>query len=348
MNLVEGGGDAGVLCDRLAPARLIHLAQAAFVLAATVLLIADRALAEPSARLAPLLCAALLAGVGWSFVSPARMAALAQVVERDELRNASVAFNLLVMLGFGLGPLVIAIAKQAGGWPGVFATAATLFVLGSLLLVRVPTRASQRPRQRVLRELREGLDAIAGKPLLAQLMIAAVVGYLLMGPMQVLLPRLAVTQLGLGDMGRGVFLATLAVALMVGGLLALKLSPSLPNGRAILFGTTAAGGLLAWIGMSSSAVGAVAMLFGVGVSGGLALSLVVAGIQVNSDEAVRGRVLATYTVISQVVPAVSGVTAGLLSERMGAQAALILSGSAIAVTTLLNSAWMGSLRRYLR
>ena len=252
------------------------------------------------------------------------------------------------MLGFGLGPLVIAIAKQAGGWPGVFATAATLFVLGSLLLVRVPTRASQRPRQRVLRELREGLDAIAGKPLLAQLMIAAVVGYLLMGPMQVLLPRLAVTQLGLGDMGRGVFLATLAVALMVGGLLALKLSPSLPNGRAILFGTTAAGGLLAWIGMSSSAVGAVAMLFGVGVSGGLALSLVVAGIQVNSDEAVRGRVLATYTVISQVVPAVSGIAAGLLSERMGAQAALILSGSAIAVTTLLNFAWMGSLRRYLR
>ena len=342
------GWYAGVLCDRLAPARLIHLAQAAFVLAATVLLIADRALAEPSARLAPLLCAALLAGVGWSFVSPARMAALAQVVERDELRNASVAFNLLVMLGFGLGPLVIAIAKQAGGWPGVFATAATLFVLGSLLLVRVPTRASQRPRLRVLRELREGLDAIAGKPLLAQLMIAAVVGYLLMGPMQVLLPRLAVTQLGLGDMGRGVFLATLAVALMVGGLLALKLSPSLPNGRAILFGTTAAGGLLAWIGMSSSAVGAVAMLFGVGVSGGLALSLVVAGIQVNSDEAVRGRVLATYTVISQVVPAVSGIAAGLLSERMGAQAALILSGSAIAVTTLLNSAWMGSLRRYLR
>lgn len=58
------GWYAGVLCDRLAPARLIHLAQAAFVLAALVLLFADRAIAEPSARLLPLLCAALLAGVG--------------------------------------------------------------------------------------------------------------------------------------------------------------------------------------------------------------------------------------------------------------------------------------------
>jgi MFS family permease len=341
------GWYAGVLCDRLAPARLIHLAQAAFVLAALVLLFADRAIAEPSARLLPLLCAALLAGVGWSFVSPARMAALAQVVERDELRSASVTFNLLVMLGFGLGPLMIAIAKQAGGWPGVFVTAAGLFVLGSVLLIRVPTRASQRPQQRVLRELREGLAAIAGKPLLAQLMIAAIVGYVLMGPMQVLLPRLATTQLGFGDMGRGVFLATLAVALMVGGLLALKLSPSLPNGRAILFATIAAGGLLAWIGMSSRPGEAIAMLFGVGVSGGLALSLIVAGIQVNSEEQVRGRVLATYTVISQVVPAASGIAAGLLSELMGPQSALILSGAVIAVATALNVVWMRALRSYV-
>ena len=87
-----------------------------------------------------------------------------------------------------------------------------------------------------------------------------------------------------------------------------------------------------------------ALLAGVGVAGGFALSLIVAGIQVHSEEAVRGRVLATYTVISQVIPAASGLAAGVLSQWLGARLALVLCGSTIALVTLANATWMRALR----
>jgi hypothetical protein len=177
-------------------------------------------------------------------------------------------------------------------------------------------------------------------------MLAAIVGYLAMGPMQVLLPKLAITQFGLGDLGRGLFLGTLAVALMIGGLSALKLASAVRSGISILIATTVVGSMLAAIGLAGQAGAAVALLFGVGVGGGFALSLIVAGIQVNSDESVRGRVLATYTVISQVIPAASGLAAGALSQGIGPRLAMISCGALIALATLTNALWMRALRRY--
>jgi hypothetical protein len=338
------GWYAGVLCDRLAPVRLIHYAQAVFVVAAALLLVADVAVPTPASRVPLFLVAAALAGVGWSFVSPARMAAVTQVVRPVELRSGALALNLLVMLGFGLGPLMIGLVRSVTGWWGVFVVAASLFLLGSALLLGIESRRSSRVPRHVLEEIREGVTAILRKPLLAQLMLAAIVGYLAMGPMQVLLPKLANTRFGFGDLGRGIFLGTLALALMTGGLGALKLASGLPAGISILVATTIVGILLASIGLAGNAGLAVGLLFGVGVAGGFALSLIVAGIQVNSDEAVRGRVLATYTVISQVVPAASGLAAGALSQVFGARAAMILCGSAIALVTVLNSLWMRALR----
>lgn len=340
------GWYAGVLCDRLAPVKLIHYAQAAFVVAAALLLVADLAIEAERSRVPLFLTAAALAGVGWSFVSPARMAAVTQVVKPDELRAGALALNLLVMLGFGLGPLMIGLVRSVTGWAGVFVVAAACFVAGSVLLAGIASHPSHRPRRHVLHEVREGIAAILQKPLLAQLMLAAIVGYLAMGPMQVLLPKLAVSQFGLGDLSRGLFLGTLAVALMIGGLSALKLASAVRSGISILVATTAVGSMLAAIGLAGQAGAAVALLFGVGVGGGFALSLIVAGIQVNSDAAVRGRVLATYTVISQVIPAASGLAAGALSQGIGPRLAMICCGALIALATLTNLLWMRALRHY--
>lgn len=338
------GWYAGLLCDRLAPGRLIHYAQAAFVVAALVLLLADLRVAAPQARMVPFLGGAALAGVGWSFASPARMAAVAQVVKPGELRAGALGLNLLVMLGFGLGPLAIGLVRSVTGWPGVFAVAAVLFLLSSALLLGVQTHRSHRPRRHVLHEIREGFAAILHEPLLGQFMLAATVGYLAMGPMQVLLPKLANARFGLGDLGRGLFLGTLAVALLIGGLGALKLASAVRSGLCILLATIVVGVMLASIGFAGGAGVAVALLFGVGLGGGFALSLIVAGIQVNTGEAVRGRVLATYTVISQVIPAAAGVGAGVMSHWFGPRQAMILCGGTIALAALGNALWMRTLR----
>ena len=338
------GWYAGVLCDRLAPGRLIQAAQAVFMLALVLLWAADAALASAPARVAPLVLAALLAGVGWSFVSPARMATLGQIANPDEIKPASVIFNLLVMLGFGLGPLAIALARHRLGWPGVFGGALALFALASLTLLAVRTQPSDRQHDPVIVEIRQGLAAVRANPLLLQLMVAAMAGYLAMGPMTVLLPKLAATRLALSELQRGAFLGTLALALIFGGVVALAVARRAHHGHTILGGTVLAGVLLAALGIAPTAAVAVALLAGVGIAGGLALSLIVAGIQANAPEPVRGRVLSMYTIISQVVPAASGVLAGALVQGFGVGVALLACGGTLALAMFVNAGWMAALR----
>jgi MFS family permease len=340
------GWYAGVLCDRLAPGRLIQAAQAVFMLAACLLWLADREARDAASRVPLLVVAAALAGVGWSFVSPARMATLGQIARAAEIKPASVIFNVLVMLGFGLGPVAIALARRHFGWPGVFIFAAGLFALASLTLLGVRTRRSERAHQPVIADIRDGVEAVRARPLLLQLMLAAMAGYLAMGPMTVLLPKLAATQLGLSELQRGGFLGTLALSLIGGGVLALIAARRVRHGRAIFAATTVAGLALAALGAADGTRLAVALLCTVGVSGGFALSLIVAGIQANAEEGVRGRVVSMYTIISQVVPAASGVAAGALVQAYGVRVALLVCGAALSVAMLANASWMTALRHY--
>jgi hypothetical protein len=74
--------------------------------------------------------------------------------------------------------------------------------------------------------------------------------------------------------------------------------------------------------------------------------LIVAGVQANAAEAVRGRVVSMYTIISQVVPAASGVAAGWMVQRFGVGVALYVCGSTLAVITLANLLWMHALRQH--
>lgn len=340
------GWYAGVLCDRYAPVRIIHAAQVLFVLAALALLAGDRLVPEAQARTPFLLGAALCAGIGWSFVAPARMTALGQLVDAAALRRASLVFNLLVMLGFGLGPLAISACRFLSGWQAAFVLAGALFIAGSLLLLGVRTKASQRAHRPVPEEIAEGLRAVRANPLVAQLLLAAVFGYLLMGPMQVILPKLARGALGLSELQRGAFLGTLAPALIAGGVLCMLVAKRLPHGKTIFAASALSGLLFALLGSVRLPAAAFALLACVGILGGIAIGLIVAGIQENVDDAVRGRVLSMYTIVSQVMPAASGVAAGMLTQALDARQAMVVCGAVLACAALVNAGWMRTLRAH--
>lgn len=340
------GWYAGVLCDRMAPVRIIHAGQGLLLAAAITLALGHWLADAPEWRTASALGAALLAGMGWSFVAPARMTALAQIVAPLQLPQAALVLNLLVMIGFGLGPLAISVLRTVAGWPLVFGVAATLFVVSSLCLLAVPSIASDEPHRPVWQEVAEGLRAVRGSPLLSQLLLAAMFGYLMMGPMQVMLPRFARQVLGLSELNRGAFLGVLAPALMAGGMLAMGVARHVANGRAILVATVAAGAFFGALGLTRSPVMALVLLVAAGTAGGMAISLIVAGIQTQVQSSVRGRVLAMYTIISQVVPAASGLLAGALVFGLGVAHAIGVAGAAIAVLAVFNLRWMGALRGY--
>lgn len=336
------GWFAGVLCDRIAPTRVIHAAQALFMLCLAGLWGTDAGAASP---VAGTLLSAFLGGLAWSFVGPARLATLGQIAAPDRLKPATIVFNLQVLLGFGLAPLVIGVVRSHYGWPAVFATGIALFAASSVLLLGTQTHGSDRPSQGVVRELREGFTAVGANPLLAQLILAAILAYAMTGPMQILLPKLAREVLGLSELQRGAYLGLMALALILGGVSALLLGKHLRHGVAIFAGTIAASLLFAslahWDRTSASAMA----LAGMGLLGGMVISFVIAGIQGQAPEALRGRIMGIYSVISQVVPAASGVAAGALVRATGTTSAIAAAGVGLAAMALLAALAMPHLRR---
>lgn len=340
------GWFAGVLCDRVPPHRVIHAAQALFVAGLTCLWWAQ-AWASAESRVAWVLGGAFLGGLGWSFAGPARLTTLGQIVHPDELRPATILFNLQVLVGFGLAPLIIGLVRSRAGWGAVITVAASGFVVASLLIVRLRTHASTvGMRASVLTDIREGFRAVGADPLLAQLMLAAVLAYAMTGPLQILLPKLAREVLHLTELQRGAYLGLLALSLIAGGISALTLARRVHHGLVMYSGIAVGGMLFAVLSRITQAKVSAIALAGVGVAGGMVISLVVAGIQVRAPLKLRGRVMSMYSITSQVVPALSGVAAGALVNAVGVHLAIELSGVALTALVALAAWRMTRLRHY--
>lgn len=339
------GWIAGVMCDRKPPSQIIHFATAVFLVSGLVFITAFNYFPSSTALV---LLAAFIAGVGWSFVSPARMAALPQVVTASELKGASLIFNILVMLGFGLGPILISVCRAHWGWTGVIVVDMCLFAASSLLLLGYPMHSTSSSEQSILHSIQAGFSAVRKTPLIRDLLISAVFGFMLMGPIQVILPKFATEILNLTEIERGNFLGALAPSFILGGILCMILIRKLPNGALIFAAIFSAGAVFTFFSQLLPTQTAIITLVTVGTLAGIAMSTISALIQGQVDPSVRGRVLSMYTITSQVMPAISGVLAGTLVHFFGVQVAAAVCGLFLASAAILNSLWMNSLRKFKR
>ncbi|MDT8989451.1 MFS transporter [Curvibacter sp. APW13] len=338
------GWFAGVLCDRVAPHRVIQWAQTLFVVCLGLLWWID-AKASGDTRVVLVMLAALFSGLGWSFVGPARLAALGQLADPARLKPATILFNVQVMLGFGLAPIVLAVQRHYGGWPWVFATGMALFAASGLMLLGIRTREAAASQQSATRDLLDSFAFIGRTPLLKQLLLAAVIAYAMTGPLQIMLPKLARETLGLSEIERGMYLGLLALSLIGGGIAALVVGKHLHHGRAILAATLVACLLFASLSQWQVPALSATVLALVGLLGGMTISFVVAGIQAQVPDVLRGRVMAVYAIISQVIPALSGVVAGVLVRKAGLTDALLGAGIGLALVAVAGAAAMPQLRR---
>lgn len=338
------GWFAGVLCDRIAPHRVIQWAQTLFIACLGLLWWTDQQ-ADAATRVALVMLAALFSGLGWSFVGPARLAALGQLAEPARLKPATILFNVQVMLGFGLAPIVLAVQRHFGGWPWVFATGIALFIASGVLLLGIRTKEAAASQQSATRDLLDSFAFIARTPLLQQLLLAAVIAYAMTGPMQIMLPKLAREVLGLSEIERGIYLGLMALSLIVGGVGALLLGKHLHHGRAVFAATVVASLAFASLSQWGSPITSALVLAGMGALGGMVISFVVAGIQAQVPDLLRGRVMAVYAIISQVVPALSGVLAGYGVRHAGVTDALLGAGLGLACIAMLGATAMPQLRR---
>jgi len=325
------GWIAGAYIDRYSAKRTLLLAQNGFILGA---LCVSASIWVAELKLPLLMFGSFCVGVGWAFVAPSRLAALGNYVQGDRLSQATIVFNLLVMIGFGLAPMLLMVLVDWVGWFVSVLIAFGMFVISSLLLLSAPNKHVRHSHDHILREWKDCFAQIGKTPLVVQLLLSAIIGYLLMGPMQVILPQVAEKMLFLDPLEKGRYLGLIALSLIIGGILAMKLKNKVSIGKTILV-------MLLFCGFSIATLGAIhtlwlsclVLVLGT-ASAGLIVSFIVAGLQLNAPDSVRGKVMSMYTIISQVVSAMAGLVAGAVADLWTVPVSLYMIGALFVVLTL--------------
>lgn len=323
---------AGVLADRVDKLRLVRVAQVAMALEATLL-----AWFVHSGRITPgwLLTLASINGLATAFEIPARQSLVVDLVGRDNLHQAialnSSGFNLARIVGPAIGGIVIRYAGLAGCF--AINAASYVAVLGGLALIRLPAgaRGGAAPSERsAAHGVREGMRYVVRSPAVRALMLTVAISSVLGTPYLTLMPVFARDVLGVAAGGYGSLLTAVGLGGLAGALSLAALSRRVPRGRLLVAGSLVFAGLLIAFSLTRSLHVAQAVLLATGfamiVSGALANSL----LQEAVPDALRGRVMALYSLVVVGLPlTVGALFAGRLASLVGVPWVVGGSGAAV-------------------
>jgi MFS family permease len=269
---------------------------------------------------------AVLLGLTNCFENPARQALLPDLVGPAQLANASHLYTLLVSAACALGPALAGVVISLAG-PGVcflanaasFAAVILALMWLDLTQLAQPDRAPHAPHQ-----LREGLRYVRRTPsLLVPLVMLALVCCLAV-EFQVLLPPFASS---FGDARTFGFLAAaVGVGTMIGGLAAAALGRHGIGSLSLASVLFSAALLLAAV-VGNLATALVAMLL-VGVSAAGFIAVGNSTLHAASAPAMRGRVMALWTVAFTGSTPVGGPIIGAVSQYFSPRAALLVGALA--------------------
>ncbi len=326
---------AGTLIDRHDRKWILFASQALWIGAATTIAVVEhRAHPGHAARWVPL-AVAFGNGLGVAFYMPTRLAFGAEVVRPAHVARSALVLNVLLIIGFGLGPVTAGVLKQRFGWDVLFAlVAASLTVSNALLLL---ARAHTKRRGAAADE-RAGATAawayLRRERVVARLLADAIVCYLPLGPIQVLVPQYAKQALFASESARGLLFGVIGIGLLVGGVVAFAANRSRRRDAILVGALVAFGGILALVPLSTTWSWPVVCLFLDGVAGGVAVGIIAAQLQARVAPDVRGRILSWYALITFTTPAVTALVCGPPSDLIGPGRILQLTGLVVAALAI--------------
>ena len=319
---------AGVIVDRVDRHRLLVWTQ---VLSAL-----------QSAALAALAFTGLIS-VGWilflqvlqgminAFDTPARQAFVVQMVEdRADLPNAIALNSTMVngsrIIGPSIGGIIIAAVGES--WCFAIDAVSYIAVIISLLLMRVSHEVPPRSGESMFSELRDGYRYVAGfAPVRTSLILLAIVSAMGM-PYTVLMPVIALNVLHGGAHTLGFLMTASGLGAVAGALYLASRRSVLGLGRVMLIATWTFGlGLIAF-GLTRSFWLALIVLPFVGAGFMVEMASTNTILQTITEERLRGRVMAFYTMAFFGSAPVGSLLAGVAADRIGASSTIILGGVA--------------------
>jgi MFS family permease len=327
------GMSAGLVADRFDKRRVLLATVTTLGLCAAVLGVL---VVTDAVQLWHVLLVAFVTGTAACYDNPTRASFLHEIVGPDRLRNAVSLNSAVFQLGALAGPAVSAglITALGTGWAFIATGGWYVIVLGAFFFIR-SSELIRGPRlKRAKGQVRGALSEIARRPVLLWPITLAGICAFFTTNFAVVLTAFA-KDLHLTAGGYGLLTIAMAVGSLIGALLSARWPGSRLRHLVALAAGLAAGQLIAAFMPSMWSVAAAFVLIGaVGMPFLIATNT---SIQLASSDAVRGRVMGVYMLVTLGTAAIGGPVVGLLAEWGGAPAALIAGTIVIGVAALLVS-----------
>jgi MFS family permease len=315
----------GALADRYNRHRIVVATQIASMCLAGLL-----AFLTLSGRVEVWHLMAIAIGLGMvnAFDIPARQSLVAQLVSREDLPNAialnSTTFNGARVVGPAIAGVLVATVGE--GWC-FFANAASYVpVIIGLLMMRLSPLQWSRPASSAVAHVVEGFRFVAGsRPIRALLLLLGLVS--LMGtPYSVLMPIIADQRFYAGARGMGILMGAAGVGALIGALSLARRSTLRGYGRSVALSAVVLGASLVAFSLVHSFWLGVLLLLPVGYAMMTQMTASNTLIQSMVPDALRGRVMAVYSMMFMGMAPVGALLAGALAERLGAMTTVGLGG----------------------
>jgi MFS family permease len=265
---------------------------------------------------------AALLGLNNAFENPSRQSFMLELVGPEHLRNAVSLNSTLVNLARVIGPAIAGVLIAVVGSGVCFLINAASFVAVVSSLIRLDPTALNPvpPSPRARGQLLEGFRYIRRTPGLAvPLLMMAVVGCLTY-EFQVSLPYLASRGLHAGSSGFGFMTAAMGFGAVIGGLVVATRGQT--GLRALTLAAAAFGVAMTFAALAPDLALELIVLAFVGAASVSFMSMGNATLQLRSDPAMRGRVMALWFVAFQGSTPIGGPIIGAVMSGFGARAGL--------------------------
>jgi MFS family permease len=268
-------------------------------------------------------------GIFNSFDVPSRQSLVVELVEKKEDIGNAIALNSLMFNGARLiGPSVagLLLATAGEGICFLLNSVSYLFVIVSLMMIRVNTLVPKRKGSRIITELKEGFSYAFGFPPIRHIIWLLAIVSIMSMPYVVLMPVFAKEVLKGGSqtygflMGAAGFGALMSAVYLASRRTILKLGRIIPVSTAI-FGA----GIIALSFSRSFFLSAILMVIaGMGIMLHTAASNTV--LQTITDDDKRGRVMSFYTMAIMGTSPFGSLMAGALAKAIGTPFTILIGG----------------------
>jgi MFS family permease len=327
----------GIAADRYNRRHIVIGTQVAAMLLALILAVLTLSHAIDH-RVWVIFVLASLLGVVNAFDIPGRQSFLVDMVGKEDLMNA-IALNSSMFNGARvIGPAVagILVARIGEGWCFFANAVSYVAVIIGLLLMRVhtPVRAAMAsPLEHMMEGFRFVNHTAPIRALLLLLGLVSLVGM----PYVVLMPIFADQILHGGARGLGILMGATGVGALLGALTLAFREGVKGLGRWVAWCCAGFGASLVVFSLSHIFWVSVILLLPVGYCMMLQMACSNTLIQVMVPDALRGRVMAVYSMMFMGMAPIGALLGGALAERLGAPHTVAIGGLA----SLLAACWFG-------